>query len=284
MELADLHIFRTVVEEGGIVRAARRLHRVPSSVSTRIQQLEAAVGAELFHRERQRLHLSSSGELLLAYAEQMLRLSDEARAALAGDAPRGLLRLGSLEATAASRLPGLLAQFHRDHPAVRLSLQTGTNDALTAAVAERRLDAAFVAEPPALAGLAHAPLFKEKLVLVSHPDHPRIRRPEDAVDDTVLAFPEGCAYRRRLLRWLGDTRRPGVGVLDLGSYHAIVACAAAGVGIGVLPESVLDTLGHTAVARHALPRAVGQLVTPLVWREGEDTATLRALRTLLELA
>lgn len=281
MELADLHIFRTVVEEGGIVRAARRLHRVPSSVTTRIRQLEAAVGAQLFHRERRRLHLSSSGELLLSYAEQMLRLSDEARAALAGDAPRGVLRLGSLEATAASRLPGLLAQFHRDHPAVRLSLQTGTNDTLTAAVAERRLDAAFVAEPPARPGLAHLPLFKEWLVLVSHPDHPRIRRPEDAAGLTVLAFPEGCAYRRRLLHWLGEGRRPAAGVLDLGSYHAIVACAAAGVGLGVVPASVLDTLGPVAVARHALPREVGQLVTPLVWREGEDTAALRALRNAL---
>jgi len=50
MDLADLHVFKTVVEEGGIVRAARKLHRVQSSITTRIQVLESSLGTELFYR------------------------------------------------------------------------------------------------------------------------------------------------------------------------------------------------------------------------------------------
>ena len=65
MELVDLRVFTTVVEEGGIAAAARKLHRVPSSVTTRVQHLEAALGVRLFVRERQRLHLSAEGERLL---------------------------------------------------------------------------------------------------------------------------------------------------------------------------------------------------------------------------
>ena len=76
MELSDLHIFRTVVREGGIVRAARRLHRVPSNITTRIKQLEASIGVQLFTRERHRLRLSQSGERLLVYADRMLLLSE----------------------------------------------------------------------------------------------------------------------------------------------------------------------------------------------------------------
>ena len=72
MDLADLAIFKAVAEEGGIVRAARKLHRVQSSVTSRIQQLEASVGTQLFRRSKQRLHLSSSGEVLLAYADRLL--------------------------------------------------------------------------------------------------------------------------------------------------------------------------------------------------------------------
>ena len=87
MELSDLHIFRTVAREGGIVRAARRLHRVPSNITTRIQQLEASIGVQLFTRERNRLALSQSGERLLVHAERMLRLADEARSDIAGTAP-----------------------------------------------------------------------------------------------------------------------------------------------------------------------------------------------------
>src|SRR5450631_3315036 len=134
MELSDLLMFKTVVEEGGIVRAARKLHRVPSGVTTRIQQLERSTGVQLFVREKQRLHLTSSGELLLSYAERLLRLSDEARGALAGGSACGVMRLGSLESTSASRLPMVLAAFHRAYPDVSVELRTGTNDALTAAV------------------------------------------------------------------------------------------------------------------------------------------------------
>ena len=109
MELADLQVFRTVVEEGGIAAAARKLHRVPSSVTTRVQQLEATLGVRLFVRERQRLHLSAAGERLLEYADRMLRLADEARSAVAG-LPGGVLRLGALESTTASRLPAVLGR------------------------------------------------------------------------------------------------------------------------------------------------------------------------------
>jgi len=102
MDLVDLKVFKTVVDEGGITKAAHKLHRVPSSVSTRIQQLEAALGVKLFHRDRQRLHLSPAGQLLCGYAERIVRLSDEARAVVSGVMPQGSLKLGALDSTAAS--------------------------------------------------------------------------------------------------------------------------------------------------------------------------------------
>ena len=97
LELSDLRIFVTVVAEGGIMKAARKLNRVPSNITTRIKGLEASAGVQLFHRHKQRLHLSPSGELLLVYAEKLLRLSEEASSALAGSAPAGLLRIGILQ-------------------------------------------------------------------------------------------------------------------------------------------------------------------------------------------
>src|SRR2546421_7435859 len=108
MDLADLRIFKAVVEEGGIVKASRKLHRVQSSITTRIRQLEASLGTELFYRSKQRLFVSPSGELLLGYAEKLLRLSQEAREALGGSAPRRVLRPGALESTTASLLPCVL--------------------------------------------------------------------------------------------------------------------------------------------------------------------------------
>jgi DNA-binding transcriptional LysR family regulator len=281
MELSDLHIFRTVVREGGIVRAARRLHRVPSNITTRIQQLEASIGVQLFTREHNRLALSQNGERLLVYADRMLLLSDEARSALSGAAPSGVLRLGALESTAASRLPAILAAYHKAFPDVRVELITGTNDALTAAVIDRRVEAAFVAEAPANKELAYQPLFRERLVIIAAAGHAPIRRPQDVAGDSVIAFPDGCYYRRVLQRWLGERRLPSIRVLELGSYHAIVACVASGTGIALAPESVLETVQHAAVTRHALPKVHSDVVTPLVWRTSAQSPALVALRGLL---
>ena len=282
IDFTDLQVFRVVVEEGGIIRAARKLHRVPSNVTKRIKQLESSMGVTLFHRDRQRLHLSPTGELLRGYADRLVQLSEEARAAVSGTNPRGVLKLGALESTAASRLPGLLAAFHHRYPDVRLELTTGTNDFLVQAVAGRRLDAAFIAEPPSRV-LAHIPVFRERLAIISSAGHPPIKRSQDIKSTSLIAFPDGCAYRRVLQRWLGHDVFSTKRMLELGSYHAIVACVASGAGIALVPESVLDTMPQTPVRRHALPKAMADITTPLVWRDGEISPPVLALRTLVAM-
>lgn len=281
MNLTDLAIFKMVVQEGGIVRAARKLHRVQSNVTTRIKQLEQSVGAQLFFRERQRLHLSPDGELLLSYADRLLQLAEEARASVGGGELRGTLRLGALESTTASRLPKLLAEFHRQHPDVRVEIVTGTNDALVSALVDRRVDAAFVAEAPNRDGISHRPVFSERLVLITARSHRPVRRPGDVVNDTIIAFPTGCAYRRVLERWLGDRNLTTVRVLELSSYHAIVACVVSGTGIAIVPESVLETVQSADVSRHRLPKVFTQVVTPLIWRSAEPLPAVLALAGIL---
>src|SRR5262245_8932365 len=284
MDLSDLHIFKTVAEEGDITRAASKLHRVPSNISTRVRQLEESIGAQLFVRDKQRLFLSPSGEHLLGYADKLLRLSAEALGAVSKAPPRGVLRLGSLESTAASRLPKVLAAYHKAYPDVRVELITGTNDAMTAAVLERRVEGAFVAEVPASKELVAERLFRERLVVITSLEHAPIRRPQDIDGDSVIAFPSGCAYRRVLQHWLGSTRVASVRVLELSSYHAIVACVASGTGIALMPESVLDTVQRAAVARYPLPKVHGQLTTPLIWRAVDPSVALLALRKIASAA
>jgi DNA-binding transcriptional LysR family regulator len=239
------------------------------------------MGVQLFHRDKQRLHLSPAGALLLDYADRLIQLSDEARDVVSGTMPRGVFKLGALESTTASRLPPILAAFHGRFPEVRLELVTGTNDALLGQLAERRLDAAFIAEAPAERAFEHIAVFAERLTLISSPDHPPIKRARDVEGMSLIAFPEGCAYRRVLQRWLGRDSLAAFRVLDLSSYHAIIACVTAGTGIALMPESVLDAMPQASVRRHPIPKAQAQLTTPLVWRRGEISSSVLALRTLL---
>src|SRR5215211_4539702 len=74
MDLDDLHIFRCVVREGGVTRAADRLHRVPSNVTTRIKQFEERLGVALFRRQGRGLFLTDAGRTLLGHAERLLQM------------------------------------------------------------------------------------------------------------------------------------------------------------------------------------------------------------------
>jgi len=135
------------VREGGVTRAAQRLHRVQSNVTTRIRQLEDDLGVGLFLRQGKRMQLAPAGRALLDYAEQILTLSERARAAVQDRAPRGLFRLGAMESTAAVRLPRPLAAYSRRYSDVRLELRTGNPTQLATAILSDEIDAALVAEP-----------------------------------------------------------------------------------------------------------------------------------------
>lgn len=282
MDVVELEIFKTVAEQGGVNRAAAALHRVPSNVTTRVKQLEEKLGTRLFHRQGRRLVLSSEGKVLLAYADRVLRLCSEAQAALKGNAPQGTLKLGSLESTAATRLPPILARYHTTYPAVRVELVTGTSGALVNKVLGEEVEAALVAEPFSAAGLEAELAFVEELVLITPKSYPKIRTPKDIGARTVLAFTTGCSYRRRLEAWLGRANIVPERVMEYGSYHAIVACAAAGSGIAVVPRSVLRAVAaEDQVAVHALPAKVAEAKTKLIWRRGHQSSVLDALRNEL---
>ena len=279
-DLVELEIFKAVADLGGVTRAAARLHRVQSNVTTRVKQLETRLGTKLFVRKHRRLVLSQEGKVLLAYADRLLRLSAEAESALQSGVPRGTFELGTLESTAATRLPPLLARYHQSFPDVRIDLVTGTTGALVARVADHEIEAAFVAEPFIADGLDSEPVFLEELVLITPPSLERIRAPKDIGHTTLIAFTTGCSYRRRLEAWLGSANVIPERIMEFGSYHAIVACVAAGAGIAVVPRAVLRTVPAAKnVAAHALPASVAKARTHLVWRQGEKSPALAALLT-----
>ena len=285
MDLAALNIFRAVVRENGVTRAAAKLNRVQSNVTTRIKQLEEQLGTELFIRDGRRLVLTPAGETLLPYAERLLALADEARHAVRENRPNGRLRLGTMESVAASRLPSLLARYHQRWPDVALELETGTTGRLIERVRDFEVDAALVAtplDPDALRDVFDfVPVFREELVMLTPRGHLPIRDARDVALSTLVAFERGCAYRSYIEKWyLACDLRPAR-VLELGSYHAMVACVAAGVGVSIAPRSVLGLQQNVDdIAVHPLSE-LDAIDTLLVWRRGHFSAALNVLREQL---
>ena len=282
MDLTQLKMFCAVAESGSVVRAAEQLNRVPSNLTTRLRQLEEELGSDLFIREKQRLRLSPVGHNFLCYAQRILALSEEALAMTHSGEPAGHFALGSMESTAASRLPELLAGFHQRYPAVTLALTTGTSGEIIDRVRAGTLAAALADGPVSGDDLNSCVAFDEQLLLVSSLDHPAIASPADAAGATLFAFRNSCSYRSRFENWYREAGVQHGPVMEISSYHAMLACVASGAGLALLPASVLALLpGHQRVRQHPLPAALRDTATWLVWRRDAFTPNVKALKYLI---
>jgi DNA-binding transcriptional LysR family regulator len=281
IDLESLLIFQTVVAEGGVNRAADKLHRVPSNITTRIRQLEDFLGVRLFRREGRTLSLSAEGRTLLNYANRLLRLADEAVGELRTGRPQGLFRLGSLESTAGSRLAPILSRYHDENPGVVVELVTGTTAALLQRVTNFEVEAAFVSEPFHAPDMTALPVFDEELVLITPRTVRQVANARELGHMTMIAFAHGCSYRKRLEDWLGGENVGSGRVLEFGSYQGMIACVASGTGFAIVPKSVLGALEAAGkVSQHRLPERIAANRTHLVWR-GQPSLALAGLIALL---
>ncbi|MGE8318061.1 MAG: LysR substrate-binding domain-containing protein [Comamonas sp.] len=284
MDLPSLEIFLQVAQTGSITRAAEQLARAQSNVTTRIQQLEESLGVPLFVREARRMVLTPQGTLLQGYATRLLALAEEARQALQPGLPQGRLRLGSMESTAAARLPQPLARFHQAWPQVALELSTAPSRQLVERVLSFELDAALVAWPApdiaADAPLVLTPMYEEPLCMILPQGVDPAARP--LAVSTLAAFTEGCTYRRLGEAWMREVHGDGAGrwsVLELASYHAIVACVAAGGCVAVAPRIILELM-RDAPPVQAVP--LPSCTTMLLRRTGYQSPALDALLSCLQ--
>ena len=281
MELSDLRVFRAVVREGGVTRAAEHLGRVQSAVTTRIRQLEDRLEQPLFSRQGRKMVLTPAGRTLLDYAEKLLALADEAEAALHSETPRGVLRIGSMESTAAVRLPAPLAEFSERYPHVVLEMQTGNPVMLADALMRGDIDAAFVSEPVAERRFESITAFVETPVIVTSQSHAPIGD-EHGCPRTVLVFEHGCPHRKLLEQWYARQKDTPERTIEMGSYHAMLGCVLAGMGAALVPQSVLGTFSNADRLRITrLPKGSDKLRTLLVWPKGVLSPKVTALRSVV---
>lgn len=241
MDPTALATFSAVARHGSVSAAALDLHTVQSNVTTRLKQLEAELGVTLFTRHARGVTLTEPGTRLLAYAGRFSALEAEARAVVRDDGlVRGSLRLGSMETTAAVRLPALLGRFHRTHPGVQLEVRTGPTAELLELLLARRLDLALIAAPIDHPEIVATPVFQEELVLVSAKQSADIGARLADGGLTVIVFRQGCSYRQRMEAHFSERGWLPFRRLEFGTLEGMLGCVVADVGVTVLPNSAIE--------------------------------------------
>ncbi|MTJ80080.1 MAG: LysR family transcriptional regulator [Telmatospirillum sp.] len=283
MDLQDLLTFQTVARLGGVTRAAEALNTVQSNVTTRIKDLEYDLGAQLFLRHSRGVTLTLAGKRLMPYAARIEALVADARRAVGDEGePAGALSIGSLETIAALRLAPHLAAYTRACPGVDLTVRTGTTASLIADVLANRLDAAFVAGPVDHPDLHAEAAFDEELVVITHPGMSDPWDPGRWRQLKILVFRAGCSYRQRFEDMLARRGISTARTLEFGTLDGIVGCVTAGVGVALLPRSVVERAAREGtVALHSLSPAEARVRTVLLRRQ--DSYLSSALETFFSL-
>lgn len=274
IDIQELVFFQAVAQCGSFSGASHKLNYAQSNISTKIQQLEQKMHTVLFYRNNRGVTLTPKGEVFLQYADHMVNLLSDAQTAMEdNETASGALTIGALETIAQIHLPQLLARYHKRCPAVRLSIRTGISTDLVDAVLNRQMDAAFIAGPVSHPDLAYQPFVEEKLLLAA-PFGLKGLNELDFQNNTLLVFPYGCYYRALLERLLQDKSIAPKDILEFNSIGALVSSLCAGLGIALLPESILRAHQNSdSISVLELPERYSSVVTNLVYRKDSYMTT-----------
>jgi DNA-binding transcriptional LysR family regulator len=251
MTLQQLTYFLAAAEQGSFSAAAETLHMAQPSLSEQIRRLEAELGVSLFARAGRRLELTEAGRLLLPHAERTVDAAREAADSVRGvrELTGGTVTFGTFGSAHHYLLGGLVQDFRRQHPNVRVRV-VGQNSAEVAdAVRDGHLEAGLVVLPVDDRGLDVRPAMQEELLYVSAEP----RRTREPVTIETLAGAPLILYdarwgaddpTRRLLR--ERAQRAGATVepqIEVEYMTAALDLAVRGVGDTLAPRSILTSRG-----------------------------------------
>ncbi len=290
---ASLKYFLRITELGSVSRAAESLHVAQSALSRHVANMEAEFGQALLLRTGRGVALTPAGEELARYARAMLRLGDEAKAALAQTAasPTGTLAVGfPLSLTRALCIP-LIERSRTLFPRLALQLHDEISGALADRLRSGRLQVALLFEDAGLDGLSWQPVFEEELFLAVGTRHPLAR--ETAIGwgelaSTPLAIPSAPFGVRTIVDQA--LRKAGLApqvLVEANSLTVMLQVARSGLGGAVLSAcSVAEDVAAGDVV--LLPLAGGGLVRRVVVAmspvEPQLTATGLVFDALVALA
>ncbi len=277
-DLTDLSLFRHVAEAGSITHGAERAHLALAAASTRIRNMEDALGVALFTRGRQGVVPTQAGRTLLAHARTMLRQAErlhEDLGAYSGGLA-GQIRVLSNTNALTEFLPEALSSFLAAHPNVSVDLEERLSDEIVGLIAEGVADLGIVAGTVDAGSLETYPFRRDRFVLVVADDHALAKRAkigfEEVLDRDFVGLDRASALQRFLAAKAVRIGRPLRLRVQLRSFDAVCRLVECKVGIGIVPETT---------ARRAM-RTMAIAIVPLadVWALRDLTICIRNMKEL----
>ena len=242
MEITQLEFFLKIVEEGSFSRAAERAFRTQPAVSLAIRRLEEEIGAPLFDRSQKSPTLTETGQVFHGYAQRIISLRDQARAAVKelSELRTGRVRVGANESTSLYLLPEVILAFRARHPQVKVEIYRHASERLPREILDRNVDLALTANEPLDRDLEGFPILKDELILIMSPSHTLAGR--DAVSvpelgsESFLAHNVKTGSRLKVIETFARTGTPLNITLELATVETIKRFVQREVGVAFVPR------------------------------------------------
>lgn len=246
IDLTALRSFVTVLEAGGVTRAAQQLHLTQSAVSMQMKRLEESLGQPLLDRAGRGVAPTSQGEQLLAYGRRMLALNDEVWARMTDQAYEGEISFGVPSDIVYPHVPNFLRRLDREFPRVRVKLISSYTLKLKEMLAAGAVDLILTTESQTPTGAEC--VAEQELVWVGAPSGTAWRsRP------VRLAFERKCLFRPWALEALDRANIAWEMAVDTGSSRTVEATVAADLAVSAVLESAIGPQFERVAHGGALP-------------------------------
>ena len=277
-DLVDLKLFCEVVDAGSITGGAERSALALAAASTRIRNMEQALGAPLLSRSRQGIAAPPAGLTLLKHARAILAQSALLREDLGSYAGgfSGEVRLLANTNALTEFLPEALSRFLADHPQVSVNLEERLSDEIVGLIAEGAGDVGIVAGTGDVGRLETFPFRTDRFVVVTGAGHPLASRSSvtfaDVLDCDIVGLDRASSLQRFLASKAAREGKPLRLRVQLRSFDAVCRLVECGVGVGIVPQ--------TTAARAAKTMALGVVGLSDDWALRELTICVRGMNEL----
>ena len=243
MEFREISTFLQVAQYQSFSKAARHLGYSQAAVTIQIKQLEQELGVHLFDRIGKQISLTHQGQVFYQYAVSIRNDLEQAKNAVADPSTlSGKLCLGTIDSICASIFPDLLAEYHRLHPEVTISIVTDSPGVLLDRMNENTIDIVYLLDRRIYDNRWCKTLEEpEENIFVASPDHELALAKRELELDEVLRFPfflteKDASYRHMLEQYLASINRSVKPFLEIGSTEFIIHMLLKNTGISFLPK------------------------------------------------
>ncbi len=244
MDIKQLKYFITIVEEGNITCAAKKLHMAQPPLSNQLKLLEDELGTKLLERGARKVNLTDSGTILYKRAKHILEITKATITEIEefGKGIQGTLRLGTISSSGTALLNRRVVEFNKKYPNIKFEIHEGNTYEVIEMINSGIIEVGIVRTPFNSQNLECLFLESEPMIAVMNKDYDFKNESEEIILNDLRDRPL-IMYRRFEKLLLSEFYKldfePNIFCMN-DDVRTTMLWARTGLGIGIVPKAAMN--------------------------------------------